>query len=120
MKRFFSIIILLFCFCSCGSKKNSNNSDSLLEPSISMGETLVGRWETYYNDHTMIKEFDSDGTGRNIADTGVTLEFSYVILNDHQIQQTMVTIENVKKTSIYEFELSDNTLIYDGMEFTRK
>ena len=126
MKHLFSfglIIMSLVLICSCNSatvNSNDTNIGTSGEPYSETIDIIVGSWETHFNEHTMIKVFEADGTGRNIADTGVVLNFTYTILNDHQIEQKMTTVDGGYDCSIYDFKLDGDTLIFDGMEFIRK
>ena len=126
MKRFFPILlilIILIAFCSCNSI-SSNSSDSATqnadEPYSDIENKLIGSWESQYAGHTTITIFESGGKGRSITDTGNTFEFTYSIINDHQIENTMTTIEGVERTAVYEFELTETTLIFDGVEYIKK
>ena len=72
-----------------------------------------------FNGNTTRCVFEEDGKGRFIDNSGTVFEFTYKILNDTQIEQTMITIEGVEDTSVYDYEFKGDKLIFDGFEYTR-
>jgi len=115
--------MVLFVLSSCGtSKVDSANTGSQASDSIYSDNEkgILGTWETNFNGHTTIFIFETGGNGLSTTDMGNEFNFTYEILNDHQISLTMVTIEGVEDTSIYEFTLNGDSLVLDDMEYVRK
>lgn len=126
MKRFIccviSIIILLsLCSCKSVSKESSNGIDTPVETAfVSTDNQLLGSWEMNFNERITVLVFSNNTNGQFVRDDGIEFPFSYKILNSHQIEQTMVTIDGVEDTSVYEYEINGDKLIFDGMEYNRK
>ena len=120
MKKYSIILALMICLATVSVFVLSSCDKTSEDPIAEIEKQLLGTWETHFNDHTTIYIFETKEKGIIKADNGRDFEFTYKVLNDHQIEETMVTIENVEKTSIYEFELNGDTLMYDGMDFVRK
>ena len=81
--------------------------------------TVVGAWTADFMDHTTICVLNSDGTGKVIADTGNVFDLTYTVLDDRRIEESMVNIYGEQVTDVYEYELSGDTLIFDGIEYSR-
>ena len=126
MKRFFSallVLMALFSLFSCGTPKvDSDNTGSQVSESIysDLEKKIIGTWETSFNGHTTIVSFESGGKGLSTTDLGNEFSFTYKIINDHQFSLTMETIEGNSDSSVYDFSIDGDTLIFDNIEYTRK
>ena len=125
MKRLFCIILItiVFVLCSCNSTtEKTNDSESVSNNSSfsAIEKELLGTWETSFNGNKLICIFEEDGNGRFIGNDNEPMPFTYKIISDNQIEQTMVTIEGKEDTSIYNFEFKGDKLVFDGFEYTRE
>ena len=127
MKYIYALIlstIIIFTFCSCDNTKQNNKSSVSTEQintsTSKIENEILGTWEITVNGNTSQFVFQSNGKGHSVSASGNILEFEYNLLNDHEIRIKQITIYGEKKDAIYEYKLSDNTLLLDGMEYTRK
>ena len=122
MKRIIIILLLfaiIYAVCSC-AESGRVGTQTEKDPISAIEEKLVGTWESDSYGHITVAIYEYGGKGRIYTDVGKEYEFTYKILNDHQIEDTMVTIEGVERTTVFEYKLSDDVLIYDDIEYVRK
>lgn len=127
MKKIYALtlsLIILFTFCSCDNTKQKSETGVSTEQINSSASTtegeILGTWEITINGNTNQFVFQSNGKGQSVSSTGNVLKFEYNLLNDHEIRIKQKTIDGEDRDATYEYKLSDNTLLLDGMEYTRK
>ena len=125
MKRLFSFLLIsiLLLFCSCSSKvevPNDSETISTDNPFIEIENKLLGTWETSMYGNIFICVFEENGNGHFIGNDNTPMPFTYRIISNNQIEQTMVTKEGINDTSVYNFEFIDDKLIFDGAEYSKK
>ena len=117
-------IIIILTFSSCDNTKQNNktsvSTEQINTSTSTIENEILGTWEITVNGNTSQFVFQSNGKGHSVNASGNILEFEYNLLNDHEIRIKQKTIDGEARDAIYEYKLSDNTLLLDGMEYTRK
>lgn len=127
MKFYISIILalsltLVLFSCQSSSDKSINNDSTSIESvtSEASDSLLIGTWETIFEGKKTTLVFSSKTEGYFIIDDGTEFPFTYKVLNSHQIQQTMITVNGEEDCSVYEFNINEKNLVFDSIEYTKK